>query len=125
MIRVLSVALLLAVLTPANHPAISQPLNLLYSGNELLPACRLAIGTERPSGADLVKATYCVGVVTTLISIGPMLQSDYRFCFPKGENTEQAVQVVVAVLEMKPSLLERDFRGLALTAMKGAWPCKP
>jgi hypothetical protein len=125
MIRVLFMALLLAVLAPGNHPAISQPVNPLYSGNELLAACRLAIGTERPGGADLVKATYCVGVVTTLISIGSMLQPGDRFCFPKGENTEQAVQVVVAVLEMKPSVLDLDFRFLALTAMKGAWPCKP
>jgi len=73
----------------------------------------------------MVKAIYCLGVVAALISVGPMLEADYRFCFPKGETTEQAVQVVVAVLDMKPALLAHDFRGLALTAMRGAWPCKP
>ena len=125
MIRVISVALSLAVLAPGNHPALSQPLTTLYSGDELLPSCRLAIRAERPSGADLVKATYCLGVVATLIAIGPMLESDYRFCFPKGGNTEQAVQVVVALLEMKPAVLQLDFRVLAVNAMKESWPCKP
>ena len=124
MIRVLSVALSLAVLAPG-HPALSQPLTTLYSGDELLPSCRLAIGAEQPGAADLVKATYCVGVVAALISIGPMLQPNFRFCFPKGGNTEQAVQVVVAVLELKPSALQLDFRVLAANAMKDAWPCQP
>jgi hypothetical protein len=122
--RILSVAILLAVLVP-NHPALSEPLTPLYAGNELLPSCRLAIGAEPPGVADLVKATYCVGVVAALIAIGPMLQPDYRFCFPKGASIEEAVQVVVAVLEMKPSLLQLDFRVLAAAAMKDSWPCKP
>jgi len=125
MIRVLSVALLFVFLASGEHPALSQSLATLYSGNELLPACRLAIAPERPGEADIVKATYCLGVVAALISIGPMLQSDYRFCFPKGETTEQALQVVIAVLDLKPSVLHLDFRVLALTAMKGSWPCKP
>ena len=125
MIRIISVALSLAVLAPGNHPALSQPLTTLYSGDELLPSCRLAIRAERPSGADLVKATYCLGVVATLIAIGPMLEPDYRFCFPQGGNTEQAMLAVIALLEKKPAVLQLDFRVLAATTMRESWPCKP
>ena len=100
MIRVLSVALSLAVLAPGNQPASSQQLTTLYSGD-------------------------CVGVVATLISIGPVLEPDYRFCFPQGGNTEQAMLAVIALLEKKPAVLQLDFRVLAATTMRESWPCKP
>ena len=125
MIRVVSVALSLAVLAPGNQPASSQQLTTLYSGDELLSSCRLAARAEPLSGADLVRASYCVGVVATLISIGPVLEPDYRFCFPQGGNTEQAMLAVIALLEKKPAVLQLDFRVLAATTMRESWPCKP
>jgi hypothetical protein len=125
MIRALSVALSLAVLALGNQPALSQQLTTLFSGDELLPSCRLANRVEQLSGVDLVKASYCVGVVATLISIGPMLEPDYRFCFPQGGSTEQAMLAVIALLEQKPPVLQLDFRVLAATSIRQLWPCKP
>lgn len=125
MIRVVSVALSLAVLAPGNQPASSQQLTTLYTGDELLPSCRLAARAGQLSGADLVRASYCVGVVATLISIGPMLEPDYRFCFPQGGNIEQAMLAVIALLEKKPAVLQLDFRVLAATTMRESWPCQP
>jgi hypothetical protein len=125
MIRALSIALSFGVLAVGNQSALSQQLATLYTGEELLPSCRLAIQPEELSGVDLVKASYCVGVVATLISIGPMLESDYRFCFPQGGSTEQAMITVIAILEQKPPVLQLDFRVLAATNMRQSWPCKP
>jgi hypothetical protein len=125
MIRALSIALSFGVLAAGNQSALSQQLAALYTGEELLPSCRLATQPEELSGVELVKASYCVGVVATLISIGPMLESDYRFCFPQGGSTEQAMLTVIAILEQKPPVLQLDFRVLAATTMRQSWPCKP
>lgn len=92
------------------------------SGNAFLPKCRAVIRGAQET--ELVHATYCIGTVSALVGVAPLLDPRYRFCFPANGNTEQAVRVVVAFLEKNPSILHEDFRSLAILAMLQAWPCR-
>jgi hypothetical protein len=105
------------------QPALSQSIKP-NSGNAYLPACRVAARSEDPKAAEIAKASYCLGMVSALVGVVPLLEPRYRFCFPKDGDTGQAVRVVVAFLEKNPSMLHEDFRMLALIAMREAWPCK-
>jgi hypothetical protein len=93
------------------------------TGYDYLPRCQLVVRGPR-TDREIVSATYCVGAVSALVGIGPLLSPQYRFCFPGGVTAGEAVQVVAAYLESNLSRLHEDFRQLAIAAMRQAWPCK-
>jgi hypothetical protein len=93
------------------------------TGYDYLPRCKLVVRGPRTE-REIVSATYCVGAVTALVGVAPLLPPRYRFCFPDDVTAGEAVQVVVAYLESNLSRLHEDFRQLAITAMRQAWPCK-
>jgi len=93
------------------------------TGYDYLPRCQLVVRgplTDR----EIVSATYCLGAVSALVGVAPLLPPRYRFCFPDDVTTGEAVQVVVAYLESSLSRLHEDFRPLAIAAMRQAWPCR-
>src|ERR1044071_6621174 len=93
------------------------------TGYDYLPRCKLVVrgpSTDR----EIVSATYCVAAVGALIGAAPFLAPRYQFCFPEDVTSAEAVQVVVAYLESSLSRLHEDFRLLAITAMRQAWPCR-
>jgi hypothetical protein len=93
------------------------------TGYDYLPRCQLVVRgplTDR----EIVSATYCVGAVSALVGVAPLLPPRYRFCFPDDVTAGEAVQVVVAYLESSLSRLHEDFRPLAIAAMRQAWPCR-
>lgn len=93
------------------------------SGYDYLPRCQLVVRGPR-TDREIATATYCVGAVTALTGVAPLLAPRYRFCFPDDVTAGEAVQVVVAYLESNLSRLEDDFRQLAIAAMRQAWPCR-
>jgi len=92
-------------------------------GYDYLPRCQLVVRGPR-TDREIATATYCVGAVTALTGVAPLLAPRYRFCFPDDVTAGEAVQVVVAYLESNLSRLEDDFRQLAIAAMRQAWPCR-
>ena len=93
------------------------------TGYDYLPRCQLVVRGPR-TDREIMSATYCVGAVSALIGVDPFLAPRYRFCFPEDVTVGEAVQVVVAYLESSLSRLHEDFRQLAITAMRQAWPCR-
>ena len=93
------------------------------SGFDYLPRCQLVVRGPR-TDREIVSATYCVGAVSALAGVAPLLPPQYRFCFPNDVTAREAVQVVVAYLESSLSRLQEDFRPLAIAAMRQAWPCR-
>ena len=93
------------------------------SGYDYLPRCQLAVRGPR-TDREIASATYCVGAVTALVGVGPLLLPRQRFCVPDDVTAGEAVQVVVAYLESSLSRLDEDFRQLAIIAMRQAWPCR-
>ena len=93
------------------------------TGYDYLPRCQLVVRGPR-TDREIVSATYCVGAVSALVGVAPLLPPRYRFCFPDDVTAGEAVQVVVAYLESSLSRLHEDFRQLAIAAMRQAWPCR-
>ena len=93
------------------------------TGYDYLPRCQLVVRGPR-TDREIVSAAYCVGAVSALVGVAPLLPPRYRFCFPDDVTAGEAVQVVVAYLESNLTHLHEDFRQLAITAMRQAWPCR-
>jgi sugar/nucleoside kinase (ribokinase family) len=93
------------------------------SGYDYLARCQLVVRGPRTDG-EVATATYCVGAVSALVGVAPLLLPRHQFCFPDDVTAGEAVQVVVAYLESSLSRLHEDFRQLAIAAMRQAWPCK-
>ncbi|HQS14407.1 Rap1a/Tai family immunity protein [Reyranella sp.] len=93
------------------------------TGNEILPKCQLAARASVPAPDEIIGATYCLGIISTLVAVGPFLEPPFRFCFPKEGTNQQAIRVVVSNLEKNPATLHQDFRLLAVMALRDAFPC--
>jgi Rap1a immunity proteins len=90
------------------------------SGNFMLPHCKqFAMGEHAE-----VWEGQCGGVISALMFLGTSLNEQSRFCPPKKVTLGQAGRVVVNYMNAHPELLHLDFRGLAVTALQEAWPCK-
>ena len=93
------------------------------TGYDYLLRCQLVVRGPRTE-REIMSAAYCVGAVSALVGVAPLLPQRQRFCFPDDVTAGEAVQVVVAYLESNLSRLPEDFRLLAIAAMRQAWPCK-
>jgi Rap1a immunity proteins len=104
---------------------VSQSFAQVKSGNELREACQII---ERPGGAkdalEAAKAGYCIGIVKTLLFVGPRLQEPDKFCTPDGVTIEQGARVVLKYLNDNPDKNHQRPEGLAIAAFRKAWPCK-
>lgn len=93
----------------------------ISSGNYMLPHCEHYTADNPP--LDVFDGE-CGGTVDTLMFFGSSLPDKFRFCPPKGASNFQAGRVVVFYLKAHPELLHLNFKGLAATGLRAAWPCK-
>jgi len=93
------------------------------SGNDILASCRAFANGTPTSSADFPQG-FCAGVVDTLLSAGPTMQSNLRFCPPEGVTTGQAIRVAVKYMERYPERLHFAFMVIAMDAFRTVWPCK-
>jgi hypothetical protein len=97
----------------------------VVSGNFFLSICKDAFSPTRPeSRLDVYGYGNCVGVLHTLLVVGPNLDVQRRFCPPSNATTYDASRVSIAYLQANPQLLKEGFIELATDALKKAWPCK-
>lgn len=97
----------------------------VVSGNFFLPICKEAFSPTKPESAlDTYGYGNCVGILDTLMMLGPHLEAQRRFCPPSGATTHDAFLVGAAYLEARPQLLNQNFVQLAAIALAKAWPCK-
>lgn len=94
------------------------------TASELEPACRSALTAteDSPKGAQMAEVGACLGIVRTLIFVGPDLQEPNRFC-PPVVSIEQAVRVLLNFIDSQPAALGSRFEIVAAIAFKEAWPC--
>jgi hypothetical protein len=88
------------------------------SGNSMLPHCK-ALVEGKPPG---FWGGHCAGIIDTWSFVSTSLPESDRFCAPNVPPL-QAQRVVVRWLETHPENLHLSFKGLALSALKEAWPC--
>src|SRR5258708_36562087 len=83
------------------------------SANAVMPGCRdfISPSSEKKPWEQM----YCAGLIAGL---------HYASCSPGSATTNQVARVVIQYIDARPARMHEDFRGLALEAMKAAWPCK-
>lgn len=91
------------------------------SGNFMLPHCQHFITDGYPFE---VWDGECGGVISTLMFFGTVLPASVKFCAPKGATQGQAGKIIVNYLQSHPEELHQSFKGLAVSALHQAWPCR-
>ena len=110
----LAIALLATCLA---SPAAAQDYN--ESADFMLEHCRSVL-----AGRGSQWGSYCAGHVAGILLLGQFLVPTSRFCPPTGWTPQQGMRVVVAFLDANPHRLHQPFSGLAVEAMRAAWPCR-
>ena len=112
-----------------------------YSANFMLPHCRDAIN-RNAQGNPYVQGV-CAGILHGIFLMGSMaramdqvtrstrpvrttemdfMQRGLCIDLPDGATLEQSVRVVVAYIDARPARMNEPFAGLALEALRTAWP---
>jgi hypothetical protein len=55
----------------------------------------------------------------------PQLELDRNACVPDGVTNGQVKLVIIKYMKEHPGNLDIDAGGLAIVAIKLAWPCRP
>ena len=119
-VGVFTAAIAVAAITLAlSMPAAASGLTC----NQVLPYCGLVDIKNKRNYHVGVGVGACLGVVSTLMSLGSLLPPKGRFCPPKDSTTAQGVSIVVKTLKKNPEILHNEFEALAHAALMTAWPC--
>lgn len=99
---------------------------LFYSS--CMAAADIVSGPPSPSNPqagsdDLEKAPMCLGAITAITKLEPLLKPEFAMCPPSGVSFGQIVLVVANYLRNHPEQLHENFHRLAVTALGQAWPC--
>lgn len=113
------------------------------SANSIMPGCRgFASRVDQNSLNDAFDQGFCAGTVGAIGFMGTAMkiglqsntEPDDRFAvvarrsacldIPAGVTLGQEVRVVISYIEVRPARMHEPFRGLALDALRTAWPCK-
>jgi hypothetical protein len=65
----------------------------------------------------------CLGMIVSLGYVAPLLPREVRSCPPTGATNGQMLRVVTQYIRARPSEQHKDFKELALSALRAAWPC--
>lgn len=94
------------------------------TGNDNLEFCRkFAAGATTTSQKEAYYIGDCAGTISTLVSVGRLLETQRRFCLPATVTDRQAMNVVVAFMDAHPQRLHEPTVVLAIDAMRASWPC--
>lgn len=88
------------------------------SANLLLSDCRDHSNPRVPGNYG---QGICIGIVGNMFYFA---ESHFRFCTPPGVTAGQALRVVIAYVDRRPTRHHEDFRNLALEALRVSWPCR-
>lgn len=81
--------------------------------------------TPQAGADDLAKAPMCLGAITSITKLEPLLKPEFAMCPPSGVSFEQIVLVVANYLRNHPEQLQENFHRLAVLALRETWPCPP
>src|SRR5712664_2725086 len=108
------------------------------SANDVMQGCRNFAARSRPT--DFSQG-YCAGIVMATTSMGisvktalalegaayggrvtPAFRSFLCMDIPDGAIMGQHVRIVIAYIDARPARMHEPFDGLALEALRAAWP---
>ena len=65
-----------------------------------------------------------MGAIRMLMSVGVILEPEYRFCVPQGVTVRRGVAVLLKYLDQRPQRWHENFLDLAIEAYGATWPCR-
>jgi hypothetical protein len=94
-----------------------------FSANTVLPGCKAMIEGREMGRKD---EGLCGGALSALVfmSSGPALPAWACLNVPSTATVAQGARVVVRYIEARPQRMHENFNGLALEALREAWPCR-
>ena len=110
--------ILLFLIVAYSQPAIAQSNNDVTSANYVVPGCREFLKAQTD------QYSYRQGVCAGTVSAMQYFSKPLGYCSPEGTNVGQAIRVIVAYIDQRPTQMHMQFRDLALRALRAAWPCK-
>jgi hypothetical protein len=90
------------------------------SAQAMLPHCMAALKPDAQSSAG----GRCMGIIATLSFVSRVLPDNLKFCHPSAATPEQILQAIGSFMDANPDAVGRDFRLVALAAMRNTWPCQ-
>jgi hypothetical protein len=66
----------------------------------------------------------CMGIIATLSFVSRVLPDNLKFCHPSTATPDQILQTISSFIDANPDAADRDFRLIALAAMRSKWPCQ-
>ncbi len=86
----------------------------------MLPHCMVALKPDAQSTAG----GRCLGIIATLSFVSRVLPDNLKFCHPNTATPEQILDTISSFIDANPDAADRDFRLIALAAMRSKWPCQ-
>jgi Ssp1 endopeptidase immunity protein Rap1a len=90
------------------------------SAQAMLPHCMAALKPDTQSSTG----GRCMGIIATLSFVSRVLPDNLKFCHPNTATPEQILQAISNFMDANPDAIDRDFRLIALAAMRNKWPCQ-
>jgi hypothetical protein len=116
-IRVVAMALMTTTLAAANEDVVAVE----YTASFIAPGCAALLAGRTVE--DLPQGR-CLGMVETLVVVGPLLPVGRAICRPNNTPMRQAAQIVVSYIDARPARGRESFWEIADEALASAWPCK-
>jgi hypothetical protein len=86
----------------------------------ILPHCAAGLTAE---GQDAIGGR-CAGILATLTFVSRVLPDNLKFCQPSATPPERVLQAIASFVDANPDTATRDFRLVALAALRAKWPCQ-
>jgi hypothetical protein len=86
----------------------------------MLPRCLAAL---KPDTQSTIGGR-CMGIIATLSFVSRVLPDNLKFCHPSTATPEEILQAISSFIDANPDAADRDFRLIALAAMRSKWPCQ-
>jgi hypothetical protein len=56
--------------------------------------------------------------------VSRVLPDNLKFCHPNAATPQQILETISGFIDANPDAADRDFRLIALAAMRSKWPCQ-
>jgi hypothetical protein len=90
------------------------------SAQTMPPHCMAAL---KPDMQSTVGGS-CMGIIATRSFVSRVLPDNLKFCHPNTATLNRSFRRSAASSMRSPDAAERDFRLIALAAMRNKWPCQ-
>jgi hypothetical protein len=122
--KTLCLTTLAAFFTISNVPY-AQSESSFYITKSLLPFCKSAIASNQSSSARTsFLEGVCLGLISTSISYGRVMNDQFKFCAPMDLNAKTFIPILEAFVLINPIAMDSNIRDVANYVGRITYPCR-